>query len=214
MKKQVLDSKPQLIVSIRGKGNRYLLELDTGKHLKYHKEAILGLGIDKGTLLDDNLLQKLIKTEEQIEAHESALRLLSYRARSENELIKRLRQKAISEPIIQKEISRLRNSGLVNDTEFAHLWVKERGTGTSARSRRLLSLELRTHGINEEILEEALASADDNSAALQVARKKARQLTDTERKLFQKRLTSALKQKGFEYEVIRNTIEIVWNETN
>ena len=214
MKKQVLDSKSQLIVAIRGKGNHYLLELATGEKLKYHKEVILGLGVTKGTLLDNNLLQKLIKTEEQIEAHESALRLLSYRARSENELIKRLRQKAISESSIQKEISRLRNSGLVNDAEFAHLWVKERSTGASARSRRLLRLELRTHGINEEILEEALASADDNSAALQVARKKARQLTAAERNFFQKRLTNALKQKGFEYEVIQNTIEIVWNEIN
>ncbi len=214
MKKQVIDSKPQLIVAIRGKGNHYLIEIATGKQLKYHKEVILGLGVTKGTLLDNNLLQKLIKKEEQIEAHESALRLLSYRSRSENELIKRLRQKTISESIIHKEISRLRNSGLVNDAEFAHLWVKERSTGASARSRRLLRLELRTHGINEEVLEEALASADDNSAALQVARKKARQLTDAERSFFQKRLTSALKQKGFEYEVIRNTIEIVWNEIN
>ncbi|SVE46108.1 uncharacterized protein METZ01_LOCUS498962, partial [marine metagenome] len=165
MMEQRSDADCELIVSIKAKGNRYLIQLDNGKQLKYHKEVVIGSEIKKGTFLTDSLLKKITAKEQEIEAHESAIRLLSFRARSVKELTERLQKKGLSIEIIDKEIDRLHDVGLLNDLEFAKLWVADRGNGRAPRSRQLLKLELRQHGIKDSILEEILDEIDDNENA-------------------------------------------------
>lgn len=208
------DADCELIVSIKAKGNRYLIQLDNGKQLKYHKEVVIGSEIKKGTFLTDSLLKKITAKEQEIEAHESAIRLLSFRARSVKELTERLQKKGLSIGIIDKEIDRLHDVGLLNDLEFAKLWVADRGNGRAPRSRQLLKLELRQHGIKDSILEEILDEIDDNENALQLARKKARSLTKLEKNVFQKKIYTSLKRKGFDYETIRRSVTTVWKEMN
>ena len=208
------DADCELIVSIKAKGNRYLIQLGNGKQLKYHKEVVIGSEIKKGTFLTDSLLKKITAKEQEIEAHESAIRLLSFRARSVKELTERLQKKGLSIGIIDKEIDRLHDVGLLNDLEFAKLWVADRGNGRAPRSRQLLKLELRQHGIKDSILEEILDEIDDNENALQLARKKARSLTKLEKNVFQKKIYTNLKRKGFDYETIRRSVTTVWKEMN
>ena len=211
---QSSDADRELIVSIKAKGNRYLIQLDNGKQLKYHKEVVIRSEIKEGTFLNDSLLKKMIAKEQEIEAHESAIRLLSFRARSVKELKERLQKKGLSIEIINKEIDRLHNVGLLNDLEFAKLWVADRGKGRAPRSRQVLKFELRQHGIKDSILEKILDEIDDNENALQLARKKARSLTETEKNVFQKKIYANLKRKGFDYETIQRSVTTVWKEMN
>ena len=160
------------------------------------------------------LLKKITAKEQEIEAHESAIRLLSFRARSVKELKERLQKKGLYIEIVDKEIDRLHNVGLLDDLEFAKVWVADRGSGRAPRSRQLLKLELRQHGITDSILEEVLSEIDDTENALQLARKKARSLKNLEKSAFQKKMYANLKRKGFDYETIRGSVTTVWNEMN
>ena len=161
-----------------------------------------------------SLLKKITAKEQEIEAHESAIRLLSFRARSVKELKERLQKKGLYIEIVDKEIDRLHNVGLLDDLEFAKVWVADRGSGRAPRSRQLLKLELRQHGITDSILEEVLSEIDDTENALQLARKKARSLKNLEKSAFQKKMYANLKRKGFDYETIRGSVTTVWNEMN
>ena len=84
------DIDSEVVVSIKPKGNRYLIQLGNGEYLKYHKEVVLGSAIKKGPFLSDSLLKKITAKAQEIEAHDSAIRLLSFRARSVKELKERL----------------------------------------------------------------------------------------------------------------------------
>ena len=214
MMEQSSDIASEVVVSIKPKGNRYLIQLGNGEYLKYHKEVVLGSAIKKGTFLSDSLLKKITAKEQEIEAHESAIRLLSFRARSVKELKERLQKKGLYIEIVDKEIDRLRNVGLLDDLKFAKVWVADRGSGRAPRSRQLLKLELRQHGITDSILEEVLSEIDDTENALQLARKKARSLKNLEESAFQKKMYANLKRKGFDYETIRGSVTTVWNEMN
>ncbi|MBK6661488.1 MAG: regulatory protein RecX [Thermoflexaceae bacterium] len=82
--------------------------------------------------------------------HEAALRLLSHRARSENEMRTRLGMRGIAPAIIEEEIVRLRDAGLLDDEQFARAWVEDRKR-FAPRGRRMLRYELLGRGIEPGI---------------------------------------------------------------
>jgi len=99
---------------------------------------------------------------------DSALRLLSYRPRSEQELRDRLARKAFGRRVIEDTLRRLRELGYVDDAAFARFWTETR-QAQRPRSRRLLTGELRRRGVAQEQAEEATADISDEEAAYQAA---------------------------------------------
>ena len=57
-------------------------------------------------------------------ALDSALRFLSYRPRSEQEVRRRLGRQAWPAEVIEAVVARLRAVGLLDDAAFARLWVE------------------------------------------------------------------------------------------
>ena len=51
--------------------------------------------------------------------------------------------------MIEETIERLRENGLANDNKFARVWVENRNT-FRPRSRRVLTMELRQKGLDDE----------------------------------------------------------------
>lgn len=83
-------------------------------------------------------------------AKEAALRLLSYRARSEEELRQRLAQKGYAAGTVRRVIAELRRVDLVNDRQFAESWVESRLAGRRAGRRGLL-WELIRKGLDRDL---------------------------------------------------------------
>lgn len=185
--------------------------LDDGRVLVCSDEACVRAGIRPGTIADEAYLCQLQMAEQAEMAHESALRLLSYRARSEHELRIRLARRGIAAEIIDGEMERLRATGLVDDGVFAELWVQER-TRLAPRGMRLLKDELRAKGIAPEAIDAATVDADDHAAALALARARSSKLAAPTEAEFRTRVGSFLQRKGFEYGVIAGVVREVWTE--
>jgi regulatory protein len=100
-----------------------------------------------------------------------AYRLLAHRARSQGELVARLRAKGHSEPNVRAVIDRLSGEGLVDDRAFAAAFVADKrrlagwGAGRIAR-------ELDRLGVEAAIVEAALPRSDE-AAADELARARA-----------------------------------------
>lgn len=88
-------------------------------------------------------------------AQKYVFRLLKVRARAEKELIFRLRQKKFSQGVIDSVVGSFKESGYINDLDFANRWVRERIT--KPLGFRRLEFELTQKGIGKEIIESALA---------------------------------------------------------
>lgn len=176
-------------------------------------ERITAAWLRVGQELDEKKIEQLQAEDARERALQQALLFLSYRARSESEIRKNLRKHEIPDPVIEEILERLRRDGLANDSQFAQAWVENRST-FRPRSRRMMALELRQKGLDEESVSSALADVDDETLAYEAAQKRANRLTGLEWSEFRKKLSGFLARRGFSYLMITAVVARIWNETH
>jgi regulatory protein len=166
-----------------------------------------------GQELSDEKIQQLQAEDARERAFQQAMLFLSYRARSESEIRQNLRKHEIPEPVIEQTLERLRQDGLANDHQFARAWVENRSV-FRPRSRRLMALELRKKGLNDEAVSSAVTNVDDEALAYEAAQKKVARYKDLEWNEFRKKLSDFLARRGFSYSVIAPVVTRLWNEAH
>lgn len=176
-------------------------------------ERITAAWLRVGQELDESKIEQLQAEDTRERALQQALLFLSYRARSEAEIRSNLRKHEIPEAVIEATLERLRQDGLANDSQFARAWVENRST-FRPRGRRLLALELRQKGLDEEAAISALQEVDDEALAYTAAQKRAQRLQGLEWNEFRTKLSAFLARRGFAYPLIISTITRIWNETH
>ncbi len=172
---------------------------------------IVAAWLRTGQELSDEKIEQLQTEEARERAFQQAMLFLSYRARSESEIRQNLRKHEIPEPVIEQTLERLRQDGLANDDQFARAWVENRTT-FRPRSRRLMAMELRQKGLNEEAVSSAVENVDDEALAYEAAQKRAVRFKGLEWNEFRKKLSDFLARRGFSYSVIAPVITRIWNE--
>ena len=165
-----------------------------------------------GQELDEKKIEQLQAEDAKERALQQALLFLSYRARSESEIRKNLQKHEIPEIVIEETLERLRKEGLVNDDQFAQDWVENRST-FRPRSRRMLAMELRQKGLNDESVQSALENVDDETLAYEAAQKRVARFEGLEWIDFRKKLTGFLARRGFPYSVITPVVSRIWKES-
>lgn len=100
------------------------------------------------------------KREEQ--AKTVCLRLLTARARTRAELAEQLTKRGFPDDVAERVLNRLAKARLVDDADFAQQWVRSRHE-YAGKGRKVLAAELRTKGVAEEVIAEALADLDSGA---------------------------------------------------
>jgi len=191
--------------------NRVNLYLD-GEYA-FGVARIVAAWLRVGAELDEKKIEQLQVEDARERALQQAMLFLSYRARSESEIRKNLLKHEIPESVIELTLERLRQDGLANDNEFAQTWVENRST-FRPRSRRMLAMELRQKGLDDESTKAALAKVDDEPLAYEAANKRAARFKDLEWSEFRKKLSEFLARRGFSYPVIAPVVTRIWNEAH
>ncbi len=165
-------------------------------------------GIAVGQMLSDADAQRLAGAEESHRATESALRLVSYRARSETEIRQRLSRKDFSAQAIDAAIAKMRDWGYINDQEFARQWVASRESHRP-RSTRLMKRELASKGVDASTADRAVdeADIDDFRVALDLARKWMPRIDREDAQTKRRRLSGYLQRRGFGWDVVRRVLD-------
>jgi regulatory protein len=153
----------------------------------------------------------LLSDDEIEKAFQRALNFLSYRNRSEQEIRQNLQKHQIPETIIQPVLERLREGSLVNDREFAEIWIENRRE-FHPRGKRALRSELYRKGISDQIIEEALQDINEEELALKLARKKIGKLKNLDKSTFQEKMYGFLSRRGFHYSLNKEVVNHLWNE--
>ncbi len=164
-----------------------------------------------GEELSTEKIASLQAADERERALQDALRLISYRARSEKELRQRLEQKGWDQTVIQETLDRLRQNGLLDDIQFARDWIENRQT-FRPRGIRLLYQELRQKGLDEQTIQQALTGVDEEAAAQALARRQAQRLKSVPPHVFHQKLIAYLIRRGFSYELANNVSQNIWEE--
>ena len=191
--------------------NRVNIHLDG--EFAFGLARIVAAWLRVGQELSDEKIEQLQVEDARERAYQQAMLFLSYRARSESEIRQNLRKHEIPEPVIEQTLERLRQDGLANDDQFARAWVENRSV-FRPRSRRLMAMELRQKGLNDEAVTSATADVDDAALAYEAALKRVSRLKGLEWNEFRKKLSDFLARRGFSYSVIAPVVTRMWNEAH
>ena len=191
--------------------NRVNIHLD-GEYA-FGLSRIVAAWLRVGSELDEKKIEQLQAEDACERAYQQAMLFLSYRARSESEIRKNLIKHEIPESVIDLTLEKLRLDGLANDNEFAQTWVENRST-FRPRSRRMLAMELRQKGLDDESMQSALKNVDDEPLAYEAAKKRAPRFINLEWNEFRKKLSEFLARRGFPYSVVAPVVTRIWNETH
>jgi regulatory protein len=141
------------------------------------------------------------ETSREEQARALCLRLLTARARTRAELEGQLTKRGYPDGVSARVLDRLSHVGLVDDADFAEQWVRSRRVN-AGKGKRALAAELRNKGVDDEVINEALAGIDagaERQRAEQLVRDKLRRekLGDGDDTKVARRLVGMLARRGY-----------------
>ena len=171
------------------------------------EEVVSRLGLEKGEGLTEQKIKNILIQKSENEAKEVALRFLSFRRRTEKEIKDKLKKKGFDERTIKSTIAKLKDYDLINDSEFATAWVKER-LAYKPRGKKLLRQELWKKGIKKDIIDQVTEELcqDEDKSASELLEKIKKRYKSLEPKVARRRMLSLLLRRGFSYEIAKNTL--------
>ena len=139
-----------------------------------------------------------------------SLRFLSFRPRSEKEVRDNLEKKKVSESVIELIVHKLKEQKFLDDKAFTNWWIEQR-TLIKLRPKRIIKLELRQKGIDDELINELLDKIDetvpDVTLAKRIVEKKISKYKDLEPFEKRNKLGRFLASKGFNYDTIKDALK-------
>lgn len=136
---------------------------------------------------------------------EAALRTLERRRRTRSEVALILRRKGVSPAEFDPVLDRLTEVGLIDDLQYARVYLEHRATGRP-RGARLLRMELQAKGVPGPLIDQALAERledhDPLDDALKALRPKVMALLRLPERERKRKAWEFLARRGFSGDVI------------
>ncbi|SFK36117.1 regulatory protein RecX [Cellulomonas sp. KH9] len=132
-------------------------------------------------------------------ARSIVLRRLAAAAQSRGQLADALARRDVPPDVATRVLDRFTEVGLIDDAEYARMFVRSRHAERGL-SRRALGVELRRKGIDDETAAAALQDLDDEDeehAARELVRRRLRSTTGLETQVRVRRTYGALGRKGY-----------------
>jgi regulatory protein len=139
------------------------------------------------------------------------LRRLEEAPRTRAQLAETLRERGVPDEVAVRVLDRFEEVDLIDDRLFARMWVESR-RASRGLSARALRVELRTRGVAEELIGEALEGIgheDEVAAARVIAARKARAVAGLPRPTQVRRISAALARKGYSPSVASRVVREV-----
>ena len=143
-------------------------------------------------------------------AYNRSLRFLSFRPRSEKEILDYLKKKKTTSTTITKVMDKLKSINLVNDEEFVKWWIEQR-TSFKQRGMRVIKMELKQKGIGEETIDAIIHNANftiqnETELAKKALEKKMKAWGKFTKEVFREKAVAFLLRRGFDYEMAKVAI--------
>lgn len=165
-----------------------------------------------GEEIEPSFIEDVLATEEAQKAFDNAVRLLSFRSRSEKELRTRLTQKGFEENWIDKAIEKLKYYGYLSDESFARMFAKDRQNVKKLGSRGIKA-ELKQKGVDNEIIDEVIeeicSDEKELEQAIALCEKKYRTIGKDPLPKQKQKLLQFLVRKGYSFDIAGKAIAAV-----
>ncbi|UOQ48830.1 recombination regulator RecX [Gracilibacillus caseinilyticus] len=173
-----------------------------------NEDLLITFHLHKGQMLTPDMIAQIQEKDSSYKAYTLSVRYLSYRMRSEQEIVDYLIRKEVDEQYIDEVTARLKREGLIDDLVFAEALVRTR-METSTKGPLLVKKELADKGVNADFTAQALLLFSFDKQFKKVEKLIHKKLSASSKKSYQQQLDSAKQtaiQKGFGFDVISEVI--------
>lgn len=189
--------------------NIFLQEVDSETYGFSVDESILVThNLHKGQELSASFVDELKENDAIQKAYNMAIHYLSYRMRTEKEVVSYLHTKEIPEEHIATVMKKLTQKGLIDDLEFAKAFVSTR-INTSTKGPEVVKKELLEKGVHKDNLPAAIelyTYEEQYDKAKHLLQKKAGSSAKNSHRQKLQTLKNHLLQKGFTQDVIKDVV--------
>ncbi|OUM93454.1 MAG: hypothetical protein BAA04_00085 [Firmicutes bacterium ZCTH02-B6] len=141
-------------------------------------------------------------------AKAAALRLLAARARSAQELERRLLRRGFAPAVVAEVVAWCHGLGYLDDEQFAEDWIRARVGRYNGRRR--IEHELREKGIPRDVvrrkLAELVSDEDELASCLELARRQYSRVGDLPPEVRRRRVSGFLLRRGFSPEAVQRAL--------
>ncbi len=189
----------------------YDIMLDDGQSGSIDKTVWEHSGFAVGTTLDDVQWETLLEQSAAYRAREKALYYLSLRDYGSGELETKLCRAGIDRELARRTVSRLTESGLIDDTRYATMLARDMSERKLYPKRRI-AMALREKGFTPAAVVEALLQIDDKEEqqALELLKKK--RYNGLHEPAGKQKALAMLARYGFSFSAAKRAIERYTNE--
>jgi len=138
------------------RGLQVRLCFDEGDPVEVMLEAFALSRVAVGEQLTSDARIRLLDADAEVRVREAALALIAHRARTREELKRKLRGKRFDPARIDTCLDHLEQRGLLSDSAVAAAFVRDR-LRFRPRGRARLASELRAKGVNTDVAQESIA---------------------------------------------------------
>jgi len=176
-----------------------------------HSDLVVRYGLHKGQVLGVEEQQRIVEADRVRSAGQAALDYLGYRARTEQEVRRKLQRKGFDEAVAERAIERLRELDYLDDAAYARSYVKARFRNKGYGPVRLRA-DLRRRGVAARIIDAVLDEHLERDDLLEAAREHAarrwgRLAREDDPFKRRKKLSDYLRRRGFSYDTTRRVID-------
>ena len=194
-------------IEFSDKKDKFVIETDTKESFLLSYNDFEKYKIHNEMIIDDELYTHLLNISKFTEAFEISLNFLSYKLRTEKEIITKLKSKKFSTEIIDEVITKLKNLDLLDDYNYAKIFINDKINLTNYSKRRIIN-DLYQKGIDKRIYEDYLEEVFGYNMELD----KATQIVETKINIWKEKhegydlknkIVTFLLQKGFSYDIAK-----------
>jgi regulatory protein len=195
-----------------------VLHFDNDEKLVLDYEVFVKSRLRKSDDISEEQLSLLISQNSIHNIKRTAFKLLSRRLHSVNELRIKLKQKKLSNDLIEIVIDELKAKDLLDDFKFAGQFSEE-NIRNKLWGKGKLKAELIKRGVSHEIiskvLEEKFPEREDLSNAILLSKKKLKLLSSRklEKEKLESKILSFLYSRGYDYDTSRQAVNEVMKDS-
>lgn len=159
----------------------------------------------RGQILTEAEVNALAEAGAFQRAFDRAVRFLSFRPRSTEEVRRYLAGSDVEKSVVSAVIERLRERAYLDDLAFAAFWLDNR-IRFKPMAPRALRYELWQKGVADGIIDAVLSDLDADEAAYRAAKGRIQRYRGNTRPVFRRKLSVMLGRRGFDGDTINDVI--------